>query len=207
MPLPGFWKFAQHSPLSQSLHPLPVYNLHLSSCCSGGQSQSGYVCPHSNLCGPFKLNLLKNPAFSFTASTFPFVFYTQKLLGFIVPVLEPGLCGLAWGWDHPLLRYPSQFLFTICECGIVCSGTTASLCHAASPYLSAHLCESAPPTYLNECHFVKFLVVGLPYSLIFLQFWALFVLRSSCNSLYGYTGKQSVSTYAPTLTRSPFPQF
>ena len=38
---------------------------------------------------------------------------------------------------------------------------------------------SAPPTCLDECGFFKSLVVRLPYTLIFWQFWA---LRFSCNS-------------------------
>ena len=40
--------------------------------------------------------------------------------------------------------------------------------YTASPSLSAHLCDSAPPTRVGECGFFKSLVVGLPYSSIFL---------------------------------------
>ena len=36
---------------------------------------------------------------------------------------------------------------------------------------------SAPPTGLDECFFFISLVVGLPYSLIFCQFWLFFVFR------------------------------
>ena len=43
--------------------------------------------------------------------------------------------------------------------------------------LSAPLPISAPPTGLDECFFFNSLVVGLPYSLIFCQFWLLFVLK------------------------------
>ena len=46
--------------------------------------------------------------------------------------------------------------------------------HTASPSLSAHLCDSAPPTHVGECGFFKSLLVGLPYSSIFWQFWMLF---------------------------------
>ena len=35
---------------------------------------------------------------------------------------------------------------------------------------------SAPPTDLDECFFI-YLVVGLPYSLIFCQFWLVFVFK------------------------------
>ena len=43
--------------------------------------------------------------------------------------------------------------------------------------LSAQLLVSAPPTCLNECFFFNSLVVGLPYRLIFCQFWLLFVFK------------------------------
>ena len=36
---------------------------------------------------------------------------------------------------------------------------------------------STPPTGLNECFFFNSLVVGLPYSLIFWQFWLFLVLN------------------------------
>ena len=39
------------------------------------------------------------------------------------------------------------------------------------------LCFSAPPTSLDECFFFNSLVVGLPYSLIFCQFWLFFVFK------------------------------
>ena len=37
--------------------------------------------------------------------------------------------------------------------------------------------SSAPPANMDEYSLFKFLVVRLPYSLIFWQFWVLFVLR------------------------------
>ena len=43
--------------------------------------------------------------------------------------------------------------------------------------LSAWLRFSAPPTGLRECFFLNSLVVGLPYSLIFCEFWLFFVLK------------------------------
>ena len=49
---------------------------------------------------------------------------------------------------------------------------------AASPrVLSAQLPVSAPPTGLGECFFFNSLVVGLPYSLVYWQFWLLFVFK------------------------------
>ena len=38
---------------------------------------------------------------------------------------------------------------------------------------------SAPPTGLDKCFFFISLVVGLPYSLIFCQFWLFFVFKLS----------------------------
>ena len=43
--------------------------------------------------------------------------------------------------------------------------------------LSTRLPVSAPPTGLDECFFFISLVVGLPYSLIFCQFWLFFVFK------------------------------
>ena len=56
---------------------------------------------------------------------------------------------------------------------------------AASPTLALQLrpcCESwlpvsAPPSGLDECFFFNSLVVGLPYSSIFWQFWLFFVFK------------------------------
>ena len=43
--------------------------------------------------------------------------------------------------------------------------------------LSALLPVSAPPASLDECFFFNSLVVGLPYSSIFCQFWLVFVFK------------------------------
>ena len=43
--------------------------------------------------------------------------------------------------------------------------------------LSAQLPISTPPTGLNECFFFNSLVVRLPYSSIFWQFWLFFVFK------------------------------
>ena len=43
--------------------------------------------------------------------------------------------------------------------------------------LSAWLPISAPPTGLDECFLFISLVVGLPHSLIFCQFWLFFVFK------------------------------
>ena len=73
MSLLGFRRFAWHLPHFQSLHPLPICNWHLSSCCPGGDSQvdrSAYIL---GLCGTFKHTLPKWPAVS-SAAPNPTVF-------------------------------------------------------------------------------------------------------------------------------------
>ena len=47
-------------------------------------------------------------------------------------------------------------------------------CHVSSPH---RLPISTPPTCLDECSFFISLVLGLPYSLIFCQFWLFFVFK------------------------------
>ena len=56
-------------------------------------------------------------------------------------------------------------------------GTTHSTSRDLLRVLSARLPVSAPPTGLDECVFFNSLVVGLPYSLIFRQFWLVFVSK------------------------------
>ena len=62
---------------------------------------------------------------------------------------------------------------------------------------------STPPTHMDEYGFFKFLVVRLPYNLIYWQFWVLFVLRFNYNSFDNRSRRWSMSTYASILTRSP----
>ena len=57
-------------------------------------------------------------------------------------------------------------------------------------------------THLDECGFLKSVVVRLPYCLIFWWFWVLFVLRSNCNPFCGCARRRSMSTYTSILTGS-----
>ena len=75
--------------------------------------------------------------------------------------------------------------------------------HTASPHLSAHLRNSSPSTCLDECGFFKSLVVRLPYSLLFWQFWMLFVLRSSCNSFCCCVRRQACLPIPPSWLEVP----
>ena len=78
---------------------------------------------------------------------------------------------------------------------------------AALPHvLSTRLPVSIPPTSLDGCFFSNSLVVGLPYSSIFWQFW-LFLFLNLLLSFFWCVKRQSVSTYASTLARSPVTEF
>ena len=70
-------------------------------------------------------------------------------------------------------------------------------CESSPPQISI----SAPPTGLDECLFFISLVVGLPYSLIFCQFWLVLFLNCCCPS-FGCARSHSVCTYASILARS-----
>ena len=58
--------------------------------------------------------------------------------------------------------------------------------------LSAPLPVSAPPTGLDECSLFISLVVGLPYILIFCQFWLFFVFKLSLSFFWLYEEAQCV---------------
>ena len=125
-------------------------------------------------CRPFKWTLLSNRQFLLPPQT-PLVFTVRSYEAFSSQHWNPGLCGLVWGWGRSLSRYCSWFFSTMHERGTTCSiaATSASLCHTMSspPYLSI----STRPTHLDKYGFFKSLVVGLPYSSIFWQFWVFLV--------------------------------
>ena len=60
---------------------------------------------------------------------------------------------------------------------------------------------SAPPTGLDECVFFNSLVVVLPYSLIFWQFWLFFVFKIDV-VLFRCARRHSMSTYTFILAGS-----
>ena len=91
------------------------------------------------------------------------------------PVVPPGLsackCGTTVSANHRLAGSAS--------CSLVHATPPHWVrqpppCHESSlPWLPI----SAPPTGLDECFFFNSLVVGLPYSSIFCQFWLFFVFK------------------------------
>ena len=125
----------------------------------------------------------ERPAVSPAAPT-PTGFYSQKLWGFIFPMLEPwtawSVLGLGlrapkeyllifihdtWMWDHPFWQHRHRSLTT----------TASLLPHTTiSP---PQFPGSSPPAFLDEYALFKYLVARLPYSSILWQFWLFFVFR------------------------------
>ena len=125
----------------------------------------GWICVHSRTSMGLS-NEVSCEAASFSHHATPAGFYSQRFLRLYFPALEPWVAGsvslpscsswFIWMqmWDHLVCQLPP--------------------CHTSSP---PRLPVSAPPTSLNGCLFFKSLVVGLPYSLIFWQFWLCFVFK------------------------------
>ena len=108
---------------------------------------------HGTLLWGWEFLLPLQPPQIFLVRGYEVLFPCTGTLGFPV-CLAPQLFLLVYlhaMWDHPVLQSP--------------------LCHESPP---TQLPVSAPPTSLDECFFFNSLVVGLPYSLIFWQFWLFF---------------------------------
>ena len=97
---------------------------------------------------------------------------------FCSPAVPPGLsmceCGAAGSASHHLVGSDSCSLACPAPQSATSLGPPAT---ALLPVLSTQLPISTPPTGLDECFFFNSLVVRLPYSLIFCQFWLFFVFK------------------------------
>ena len=81
----------------------------------------------------------------------------------VYPCTNVGLQGLlAAAWPAPLHNPPPRWIRQPLPC-----------CKSSLPQLPV----SVPPTGLGECFFFISLVVGLPYTSIFCQFWLFFVFK------------------------------
>ena len=171
MLLPGFWRCVLHLPCSIHFTHFPYTTGALLAIAQVVNPRVGGFAYILSPWRPFIQTPLK--IWQFIPPTQPPPVFTAWNYGDdSSQCWNPGLCNLAWDLDCSLQRYLSWFLSTTCECGTACSITTAaSPCHTTSLRLSAHLCNSTPPTHLDECGFFKSLVVRLPYSLIFWWFW------------------------------------
>ena len=117
-------------------------------------------------------------------------FLKSEVLRLSFPSLEPSV---AWSFLFP--SSSSQFISTeMWDCQVL----QLLPCYELSP---PHLPVSVPPTSPDECFFFNSLVVGLPYSSIFWQFWLFFVFKFVVHFLVMRGGK-SVSTYTSVLARS-----
>ena len=102
---------------------------------------------------------------SFSCCLNPHRFFQSKVLRLYFPALEPWVA-----WSVSLPSCSSWFIAHTCG-----TARSTSRLLAASPLcLAAHLCPSYCP---EECFFFNSLVVGLPYSLIFWQFWLFFAFK------------------------------
>ena len=131
-------------------------------------------------------NKLSCEAGSFLCHCNPNRFLQPEVLRLYFPMLEP--------WVVQFVSLPS------CSSRFICTQMwDVLLCqlppHLLGPSTAALPCIiSSPPTGLNECFFFNSLVVGLPYSLIFWQFWLFFVLKCVVVLL----GVQGGKVYLPT---------
>ena len=114
----------------------------------------------------------------------PQVFSVRGFEAFFPLCWHPGLHGM---WDCWLGQPPPHLLLQLPPCP-----------ESSPPEQPV----SSPPTDLDECFFFNSLVVGLPYSSIFCQFW-LFLFFSLLFPSFGCTRKHGVSTYASILAGSP----
>ena len=132
----------------------------------------GWVCVHSRTLWVSPTNSPMRLGVSHATST-PTGFFSQRFWGFISPHWNPGLCGLS----HSPVVPPG---LSAHKCGTTCPASHC-LTWSASHHLAASpLCPAAClcPSYgLDECFFFNSLVIRLPYSSIFCQFWLFFVLK------------------------------
>ena len=132
----------------------------------------GWVCVHSR-------TLWVSPVDSFVrlgvSSTFtiPTEFYSQRFWVFSFMLWNPGFHGLSHSPVAPpsLSTHEWENNQSASHC-LTCLGQSPALLQV----LSAWLPISAPPTSLDECFFIS-LVVRIPCSLIFWQFWLVLFLN------------------------------
>ena len=174
----GTMPLVQLSAGFQSLPQLPTSKLGS----SGADSQVGGFVYILGPCRSLQWTVLWSWEFSLSGST-PTDVFSQRFWGFISLHWNPGLRGLS----HSSVVPPG---LSARECG---TGWSASRRLAMHPLCPG--CLSLPLlTSLNECFFNSF-VVGLPYSLIFWQFWLFFVFKFLVILLLVVCGGQ---VYLPT---------
>ena len=117
------------------------------------------------------------------AASPPKDFFSHGFLRLYFPALEHWVA-----WSVLLPRCSSWFMRTQMWDCLLCQ---PPLCFESCP---PWLPVSAPPTGLDECFFFNSLVVVLPYSSIFWQFWLFFVFKFVVVLLFVWGNK----VYLPT---------
>ena len=154
---------------------------------SGADSLLGGFVYILGSCGSLQWTLLWD--WEFLLLPQPTQVFSVRVLRFYFPMLEPWVTGSAL-----FLSCSSQFILMQMWDRPLCQ---PSPCHMSSlPWLPV----SAPPTGLDECFFFNSLVVALPYSSIFWQFWLIFVFKFVVVLLWVVRGGKV--TYASILARS-----
>ena len=169
------------APLSASFQSLPT--LPTSKVVpSGADSQVGglvyILAPCESLQQTFwciwEFLLLPQPSQFFSVRGFEALFPHTGTLSCVVSVLLPS-CSVQFFhtqmWDHLLHQLPSPSVAATTLPSLVLQPLP---CHESSlPWL----CICTPPTGLHECFFFNSLVLELPYSSVFWQFWLFFVFK------------------------------
>ena len=132
---------------------------------SGADSQVDRFVYALGPCASLQWNLLWGWEFLLPCQS-PQLFFQSEVLRLYFPLLEPWVA-----WSVSLLSCSSWFICTqMWDCPVL----QLMPCHESS---LAWLPISTPPTGLDECFFFNSLIVGLPYNLIFWQFWLFFVFK------------------------------
>ena len=165
MLLPGLWRSVrkktvpQHLSWCQTLPFLPICHWCPFNCCPCAGSQREWVC-----LSPKSVNSLLRgdswESWSFFCCRSPYWFTARSYMD-----LSSGCVNLGW--------------VVWCGAGIPCSRSIPPSFYP--PHMGVgppilYRCISNPPTHLDECDFFISLVVRLPHSSIFWQFWVIFVL-------------------------------
>ena len=115
-------------------------------------------------------NELSCEAGSFSCCLNPHRCFQLEVLRLYFPALGPWVVGMS----HSPVVPPG---LSARKCGTTCSARPSPPANALLRVLSTWLPVSTSPIHLDECVFSNSLVVGLPYSSIFCQFWLFFVFK------------------------------
>ena len=134
------------------------------------------------------------------AATQPPRAFSIRGLRLYFPSWNPGLCSL---FCSPVIP-PG---LSMSESGALGSASCRTACPSSPTilHISGSCLPQLPvsaPTSLDECFYFISMVVGLPHSSIFCQFW-LFLFLNCCCPSFGCARRCSVSTYASILARTP----